>query len=308
MRILVTGAEGFTGVHFCAAARAQGHEAVPLAAQLQDAVGLAREVRAIAPEAVVHLAAISFVGHGSAADFYTVNTVGTVQLLDALDALPLAPRCVLLASSANVYGNNPHSPIDEDAELAPANHYAASKAAMELLARRYVPRLPIVITRPFNYIGAGQNGQFVIPKIVDHFARRAPVIELGNLEVLREYNPVSFVCAAYLHLLEYGAPGSTWNICSGISWSLHQIIDMLREMTSHHPEIRVNPTLVRPNEVHRLCGDPGRLQESFARQAARWPLEGWGSCLGLRSMIDDALADARIIQQALPDNPARIRG
>ncbi len=261
---------------------------------------MAREVRAVAPEAVLHLAAISFVGHGCAADFYAVNTVGTIQLLDALDALPLAPRCVLLASSANVYGNNPHSPIDEDAELAPANHYAASKAAMELLARRYVPRLPIVITRPFNYIGAGQNGHFVIPKIIDYFARRAPVIELGNLEVLREYNPVSFVCTAYLHLLEHGTPGSTWNICSGISWSLHQIIDMLRDMTSHDLEIRVNPELVRANEVHRLCGDPRRLRESFATQAAQWPMEGWGTPSAMRALANDLLVSAQHAPSSQP--------
>jgi len=181
MRLLLTGARGFTGRYLTQAAQAAGHEVVPLVANLTDAAAVADEVAAVRPEVVAHLAAISFVAHADATAFYAVNTVGSTNLLAALAQLPQPPQRVLLASSANVYGNCPVSPITEAQPPAPVNHYAMSKLAMETLARTWMDRLPIVITRPFNYTGPGQAEQFVIPKLITHFARRAPLVELGNL-------------------------------------------------------------------------------------------------------------------------------
>ena len=167
------------------------------------------------PNYVVHLAAISFVGHGNADDFYRVNVVGTVNLLEALLKLEKKPTKVLIASSANVYGNCEISPISESQQPLPVNHYAMSKLAMELMARTYLSRLPIFFTRPFNYIGLGQAESFVIPKLISHFTKKAEVIELGNLNVEREFNDVRFVCDAYLRLLDVAKPGESYNICSG---------------------------------------------------------------------------------------------
>ena len=102
MKILLTGSAGFTGHHFAVSAQAAGHAVLPLQADLTDKAAVAAEVRHAAPDAVVHLAAISFVGHADDSDFYRVNVIGTMNLLAALAALPKPPAKVLLASSANI--------------------------------------------------------------------------------------------------------------------------------------------------------------------------------------------------------------
>ena len=183
-----------------------------------------------------------------------------MNLLAALAALPVKPSKVLLASSANVYGNCNTTPITEDQPASPVNHYAMSKLAMEKMARTYLDRLPIVITRPFNYTGPGQASNFLIPKLVSHFARRAPAIELGNLHVEREFNDVRMVCDAYLALLNNGLPGEIYNVCSGQPHTLQQVIGMLTKITGHQLEVQVNPAFVRANEVHRLCANPAKLR------------------------------------------------
>jgi len=276
LKILLTGADGFTGRSLVARAVSQGHEVIALQADLTDSPALQQEVMATAPDAVIHLAAISFVGHARDDAFYTVNVVGTTNLLNALVRLPTHPTRVLLASSANVYGNTTHSPIDETWAPAPVNHYGMSKLAMEYMARTYSDRLNLVITRPFNYTGPGQDSHFLIPKLIMHFAERSPGIELGNLNVEREFNDVQMVCDAYLLLLAHGEPGETYNICSGHPYSLQFVIDSLVRMTSHAPEIQINPAFVRTNEVHRLCGNPAKLQMLLAKNGLQMdtpPLE-----------------------------------
>lgn len=266
MRILLTGAHGFTGQHFAKAASAKGHDVVPLKTDLTDRDTVRQQVLGAQPDAVVHLAAISFVGHADDSAFYAVNTVGTCNLLTAITALSFSPHKVLLASSANVYGNCDASPIDEIQPPAPVNHYATSKLAMECMARTYANRLPLVIARPFNYTGPGQSINFVIPKLVDHFARKAPSIALGNLHVEREFNDVQMVCNTYLQLLEHGEPGETYNVCSGQPYTLQHVIDTLSRITGHAIAVEVNPAFVRANEVHRLCGNPAKLQALLAKQ------------------------------------------
>ena len=265
MKILLTGTDGFTGRHFAVMAQAAGCDVLPLQANLTDCAAVQAEVLATAPDAVVHLAAISFVGHADANAFYAVNVIGTTNLLTALAQLPKPPHRVLLASSANIYGNCEQSPIVENHPPAPVNHYAMSKLAMEHMARTYADRLPLVITRPFNYTGPGQDVNFVIPKLVEHFAQRAPSIALGNLHVEREFNDVQMVCSAYLQLLQHGEPGETYNVCSGQPYTLQHVIETLTRITGHHIEVEVNPAFVRANEVHRLCGSPAKLQALLAR-------------------------------------------
>lgn len=261
MNILLTGTSGFTGSHFTAQARLIGHRILPLEADLRDPAAVSAAVAATDYDAVVHLAAISFVGHADNTAFYAVNVVGTTNLLQALAAKGSSPDRVLVASSANVYGNCESSPIAETQPAAPVNHYAASKLAMEHMAKTYADRLPIVITRPFNYTGPGQEPQFLIPKLVDHFTKRASRIELGNLDVEREFNDVRTVCDAYLRLLERGEPGQIYNVCSGQPHTLKHVVATLEELTGHKMEVVVNPAFVRANEVHRLCGSPTKLLE-----------------------------------------------
>ncbi len=259
MRLLVTGADGFTGRHFKLAARACGHEVFGLLANLNDKEALKAEVAIAAPEAVVHMAAISCVGHTDVSAFYNVNVIGTLNLLDALTALPHPPRSVLLASSANVYGNCEQSPITEEQLPAPINHYAMSKLAMEHMARTYADRLPLFFVRPFNYTGPGQDESFVIPKLVAHFKRHAGFVELGNLDVEREVNDVRYVCEIFLQLLNKAKVGEIYNICTGRPVMLRSVIDLLTQITGHNLQVIMNPDFMRPNEIHRLCGSPVKI-------------------------------------------------
>ena len=259
MKILLTGSAGFTGLFFQKAAIAAGHEIIALDADLTDKAAVATQVAGIEPDAVVHLAGISFVGHAEDAAFYAVNVVGTTNLLSALVELQYPLKKVLLASSANVYGNCEASPISERQEPAPMNHYATSKLAMEQMARTYMDRLPIVITRPFNYTGPGQAPHFLIPKLISHFARRAKSIELGNLNVEREFNDVRMVCDTYLSLLKNGESGEVYNVCSGKPFTLEHVLNTLTTLTHYSLHVDVNPAFVRDNEVHRLCGSTDKL-------------------------------------------------
>lgn len=260
MRIALTGGGGFTGRHLAQAAQRAGHEVMCLRSDITDSLVLAAEVADVQPDAVVHLAGIAFVGHENNRAFYDVNLFGTLNLLDALSKCASPPRRVLLASSANVYGNRGDAPMREDQPPAPVNHYAMSKLAMEHMALTYFSKLPLVIARPFNYTGPGQSTSFVIPKLVDHFRRRAPSVPMGNLHVEREYNDVRFVCEAYLRLLEHGQPGEVYNVCTGAPHNFLEVISTLERLTGHQLRVEVDPALVRANEVDRLCGDPSRLR------------------------------------------------
>lgn len=260
MKILLTGAQGFTGARFIESANAAGHETVALRANLTDAAAVAAEVNGLDFDAVVHLAAISFVAHANDREFYDVNLFGSLNLLGALVTRGRPLRKVLMASSANVYGNCERSPIPESEVPAPVNHYAMSKLAMECMAKARAENLPLVVTRPFNYTGREQANHFVIPKLVDHFRRRAPQISLGNLDVEREYNDVRFVCEAYLRLLQEPAAKGTYNVCTGVTYNIAGVIGMLESLTGHRAEILSDTALMRKNEIHRLCGDSSRLR------------------------------------------------
>ncbi|BEP33735.1 GDP-mannose 4,6-dehydratase [Variovorax sp. V59] len=276
---------------------AEGNSVIALQSDLTDSDALRQEVLEASPDAVVHLAAISFVGHADEKAFYAVNVVGTTNLLDALARLPAPPQRVLLASSANIYGNTAQSPISEAQPPAPVNHYATSKLAMECMARTYEDRLNLIITRPFNYTGPGQDVNFLIPKLAMHFANRAPSIALGNLHVEREFNDVRMVCSAYLLLLAYGEPGEIYNVCSGQPYELQHVIDSFTQITGHKMEVSVNPAFVRGNEVHRLCGSPAKLNALLSRYGAK--LEAPTLEETLRRMLlpalDRSLATAQVL-------------
>jgi len=259
LKLLVTGAGGFTGEHLCSRAAKAGYEVVELKADLLDREALQDEVLLVQPDLVAHLAAISFVASPDKMSFYAVNVIGTTNLLDVILELPKTPFKVLLASSANVYGNCDIFPIDENVVTNPINHYAASKLAMEKMALTYSDKVAVVITRPFNYTGPGQDIKFVIPKLVDHFLNKKSSISLGNIDVKREFNNVAMVCDSYLNLLSYGVTGQIYNICSGDTYSLQFVIETLTKLTGHSIDIKVDPLFVRRREVEILQGDPQKL-------------------------------------------------
>lgn len=273
MKILVTGLRGFTGPYLKNQLEANGHTVVGLTSNLLDASALNAELQALRPDAVVHLAGIAFVGHGDPNAFYQVNLLGSRNLLSALAGCSPAPKCVLLASSANIYGNANVETITEETPANPANDYAVSKLAMEHMARLWMDKLPIVIARPFNYTGVGQDQSFLLPKIVSHFKRRCTSIELGNLDVSRDFSDVRVLVDCYSRLLECpDAVGGTFNVCSGRAVSLTEVIATMQQLAGYTIDVRVNPAFVRSNEVKILLGSRVKL-ESVIGPVRDIPLE-----------------------------------
>jgi GDP-6-deoxy-D-talose 4-dehydrogenase len=278
--VLVTGVDGFTGRHMVRQLSSQNFKVVGLGVtdvdyadesvvcDLTDKLATTNAILSIKPEWVIHLAAMSFVAHGNTDDIYRVNILGTKNLLEALEKLENKPDAILLASSANVYGNATSYVLDESAALTPCNDYGVSKLSMEYLARLWVDKLPIMITRPFNYTGLGQNRQFLIPKVVDHFVRKASVIELGNIDVEREFGDVRIVCQIYQKLLEQpSAVGKTFNICSGLAYSLREVIRVMERIAGYQIKVEINQGFVRENEIKRLVGNNSLLHSVIGQQA-----------------------------------------
>ncbi|HHL4077527.1 NAD-dependent epimerase/dehydratase family protein [Burkholderia sp. A2] len=274
-RALVTGLGGFTGDYLAKSLQAAGYRvfgtthgseatgAGMYQVDLCDRAALAKVVSDVQPDVVAHLAAVSFVAHGDADAIYRTNVVGSRNLLEALANLANRPRAILLASSANIYGNAAVEIIDESVEPNPANDYAVSKLAMEYLARLWQDKLPIVVARPFNYTGVGQSPQFLLPKIVGHFQRGERAIELGNIDVERDFSDVRRVVDAYRRLLEQAPAGGVFNVCSGRAVSLKAVIAMMEQIAGYTIDVQVNPAFVRANEVRRLRGDGARLQAAI---------------------------------------------
>ncbi len=290
-RVLITGLQGFTGRHMATELENCGYEvwgigsanpAEPrtLSADLTDPASLSAAINVIQPKYVIHLAGVAFVGHGQPKAFYDINLVGTRNLLEALEPFASLLKCVLLASSANVYGNLQGGLLSESNPTNPANDYAVSKLAMEYMAKLWLPKIPVVIARPFNYTGVGQSDSFLIPKIVSHFVREQTTIELGNMDVWREFNDVRDVVHAYRKLIETAPVGQTVNVCSSNLVSLRDALALATELTGEKIEARVNPVFVRANEVLKLGGDTTLLKKFVPdwqprplRETLAWMLE-----------------------------------
>ncbi|GAA3957713.1 GDP-mannose 4,6-dehydratase [Allohahella marinimesophila] len=289
-RVLITGSEGFTGHYLVKELESAGYEVIGLGshastspghvqADLIDSASLKAALAKIQPDVVVHLAALAFVGHGDPNQFYQVNLIGTRNLLEAVSASGKIPESVLLASSANVYGNQAEGILNEGTPPAPANDYAVSKLAMEYMARTWLSKLPIIFARPFNYTGVGQTENFLLPKIVSHFKRKAGSIELGNLDVSRDFSDVRAVVQAYRKLIEKQPIGETFNVASGKTHSLREVLLLCQDVTGHEIDVQVNPAFVRANEVKTLCGDTTKLRHCIGdwdtpelEETLRWML------------------------------------
>lgn len=270
-RVLVTGINGFTGCYVEQEFQKHGWEVFGLVqhpelgrtncytANLLEPDSIQRAVREIRPTAVVHLAGIAFVAHGDVKAIYETNLLGTRNLLQALSESPQIPQKVLVASSANIYGNAKSGQITEETPMDPANDYAVSKVAMEYLAKLYASKMNLILARPFNYTGVGQSPMFLIPKIVEHFREQRESIELGNLDVARDFSDVRFVATAYRKLIESVNETLAVNVCSGTHYSLSQVLELAEQISGHRMQVKVNPAFVRANEVKILWGSSEKL-------------------------------------------------
>ena len=268
-KVLITGIDSFTGKHLSAYLEKSGYDVYGTSllkvgtkkykcdiTKKEEVVAVLKRVN---PNFFIHLSGISFPAHGCVEDFYKVNTVGATNILDAFLELKLNPQKIILVSSATIYGNQGLEVLDESLCPEPANHYGASKYVMECLAKNYFSKLNIIIARPFNYTGIGQSDNFLIPKIVKHFRENEKTIELGNLDVSREFNSVDFICEVYTKLLEATAKSTIVNVASNKGIKLLDVIDMMNKIAKYTIEIKVNQAFIRKDEIKSLTGSADLL-------------------------------------------------
>jgi GDP-4-dehydro-6-deoxy-D-mannose reductase len=285
LRVLVTGAGGFVGRWLVRELTDAGHQVTaPLgraALDVTDAGAVRKAIAAAAPDAIAHLAAISLASDARAqpSEALGVTVGGTVNVLESALRADRRPA-VLVSGSAEVYGSpDPASlPLREDAPLAPRTPYALSKVAQEGVALAYAMRsgMPLVVTRSFNHSGAGQRPGFVVPDLAGRIrsvrAGGAAGVRVGNLSVRRDFSDVRDVVRAYRLLLEGLAngripPGGTvFNVASGRSVEIGEILRRLCELAGVSPEITVDAALVRPGEAPDIRGDPSALQRATGWQ------------------------------------------
>lgn len=269
-KVLLTGVDGFTGKYVAKELTEKGYQVIGLvykhagegqvACDLTDKQAVKNCLTEVKPDYVIHLAALSFVGHADQKAFYNVNVFGALNILEMAKEIGISFKKVIFASSANIYGNPiAIEKIDESVAPAPVNHYAMSKLAMEHMAKLWFDDFPLLITRPFNYTGPEQAEQFLIPKIVSHFKKKAAEIELGNIDVYRDFSDVRDIAKAYVRLVESDTRSEIVNLCSGNVSSLSSIISKMEDIAGYKINVKVNPAFVRSNEIKVLGGDNSKL-------------------------------------------------
>jgi len=271
MHVLITGGNGFTGKYVTSELERKGYRISSIVrskpkykseyfCDITEKKSVYELIHRLTPDYIIHLAATSFVGHPDQFAFYKNNLFGTENLLSAASKIKNLKK-IVVASSASVYGNQGSMAISEQIAPRPPNHYALSKYAMEGLCYSYFDKLPIIITRPFNYTGPGQGSSFVVPKIVEHFKQKRDILELGNLDVCRDFSDVADISDYYVSILESGLNNEIINLCSGNIISLNDIVNELVRITGHSIDIKINKGLVRENDIPFLLGDRTKLAE-----------------------------------------------
>lgn len=306
MKILVTGVAGFVGVHLArflvgehpgaevfgvvrpgGARRRVPPEVVTLDADLEDATQVAAVFDRVRPDRIIHLAAQSSpqASWGDPAGTLRTNLLCLLNLLENVRARRLSPR-ILVVGSAEEYGVvDPRDlPLGEDAPLRPATPYAVSKVSQGYLALQYALafQMGIVRTRTFHHTGPGRGATFAesafARQIVEvEVGRRPPVLDVGNLEAVRDFSDVRDVVKAYWALLDRGDAGDVYNVCSGQGIRIRDVLEKLVAAAGVKVEVRVDPERLRPADVPVLVGSPAKLQAAT----------GWEP----RHSLDQSLSD-----------------
>jgi len=270
-KVLIIGIESFTGKHLSKFLVQNGFDVYGTSlhnvnidtiypCDISDKNSIKKIIEKVKPNYIINLAGISFVGNANRELFYKINVLAVENILDScLEIKDYKPQKIILASSATIYGNQNSDVLDESMNPNPVNHYGISKLAMEQLAKTYFAKLDIIISRPFNYTGVGQEEHFLIPKIVSHFKKNESEIELGNIDVYREFNDVAYVCDIYHRLLVSNIHSEIVNVCSNRVIALNDVIKMMNKIAGYPIHIRVNPKFVRENEIVSLSGSVDKL-------------------------------------------------
>ena len=295
MRALLTGISGFVGGHLTEHLVVEGDLVVGISASgrwpaelahlgrhariepfdivEEGEAKLADLIRRKQPEVIYHLAAQSN-PQASFADpraTWALNFWGSFNLLEALKLSGQNPP-VVLVSSGVCYGNPPPEliPVREDCPLRPNNPYAASKAAVDLLGiQHYLTHgTHVVVVRPFNHAGPRQSPRYVLAGLAQQVAEveagRSPRVEVGNLDVIRDFTDVRDVVRAYRLLASGGQPGEVYNLGSGSGTQIAGAIEHLRSLANVPIDVQVDPAKVRPVDQAVLVADASKLREAVS--------------------------------------------
>lgn len=302
MKVLVTGATEFVGRWLVRDLETAGHEVVapgdPHRLDVTDRAAVEAVIAATRPDAVAHLAAVSFGPEAlrEPARAMLINVGGTINVVEALGSLG-SQAGLLVAGSSEVYGspNAADLPLGEDAPLRPRSPYALTKAAQEAVALRLGSErgLRVVVCRSFNHTGPGQRSDFAIPA----FASRILVaqaagerrIRVGNVDARRDIGDVRDVVRAYRLLLEHlqagGLPNEDRiaNVATGTSVAMRDAIEGLSSAAAYPVELETDPALIRREDAPDIRGDSTRLHR----------LTGWRPEIPLEQTLRDVLEDLR---------------
>ena len=258
-KILITGGNGFTGRFVCKQLIDSGIAFHKLESNLDDKKNLLKELQFVKPHRILHLAGTAVTESGEFEKKYKNNLIGSINLFESIKEINLKIEKLFIASTGSIYDIKKSEKVNEESNLLPKNHYGFTKYFMEQISILY--DFPIIILRPFNYTGIGQSEDFLIPKIISHFKNHKEEIELGNIEIEREFNDVRFVAKVYSELLlNFNHQCKIINICSGNGVSIKSIISICEELYGHKIKVKKNNLFVR-NEPKSIVGNPKRLEE-----------------------------------------------
>lgn len=271
-KVLVTGGRGFVGGHLLAAIAQGGFGplcetlVLPAGLDLRDDNALTAFIDEHRPDAIIHLAAQSFVPRAIAEprETYEINVIGTLNLIQALEAARFAGR-FLFVSSGDIYGRVEESTLPVNASTCPqpGNPYASSKLAAEELCLQWSRRTgaQVLIARPFNHVGPGQSDRFVVSSLAHQVmaikeGRQPAVIEVGDIEATRDFSDVRDVVTAYAAILAHGKDQVRYIVASGVERSVAAMLQRMLELAGVSADIRVDPARLRTSEQRRMVADP----------------------------------------------------
>lgn len=252
--VLVSGSEGFIGKHLC---RKLAEEGISFfGADINDGIDLSDPAyidQLPAFRVAVHLAAKTFVPE-SWKDPYSFFRTNINTTLNVLEACRRSKGRMIMASTY-VYGIPEHLPINEDHPLSALNPYAHSKLSAESLCLGYAQSgdMPLLIFRPFNVYGPGQDSRFLIPSILEQWKQGR--VMLKDPAPKRDYIFVEDMIDAYIKAIRNGFTGvEIVNIGSGESHSVKEMAEIMAEMLPGEVIISYDGE-VRKNEISETRAD-----------------------------------------------------
>ncbi|GAG14942.1 unnamed protein product, partial [marine sediment metagenome] len=199
-----------------------------------------------------------------------INVQGTKNILESTLKTKISPR-ILIISSADIYGIPKKIPIPENHELNPVSPYAESRKEQEALCKEYADKLKIIILRSFPHIGPGQLPIFVTADFSKQIAEiekgiNPPIMKIGNIKAKRDFTDVRDMVKAYLLAIEKCKPGEIYNVCSGNSYSIQEILDKQLSFSKVKIKLEHDPNRMRPSDIPELTGDNSKFKQATGWQ------------------------------------------